>query len=92
MKVRILTFLMACVLLIVPEKQIVSQSLIYDSQVYHDYDLEKAQSLNLPENAGVIHKNWMLDIGGGLISGPYVTQLKDVLKDLGLLGCYDTCV
>ncbi|MBK7223602.1 MAG: hypothetical protein IPH94_20550 [Saprospiraceae bacterium] len=90
MKVSIWTFLMGCVLFIVTEKKILSQSILYDKQIFNEYDFGKAQSLNLPENAGVIHKNWMLDIGGGLISGPYVTQLKDVLKDLGLLGCYDT--
>lgn len=55
-----------------------------------DEDLFYPQLLNNPQNSDQLHKRWTLDVGGGLISGPYVTQLKDVFKSIELQGCYNT--
>ncbi|MBK8700817.1 MAG: hypothetical protein IPN29_15245 [Saprospiraceae bacterium] len=67
-----------------------AQSLPFDGQWLQENDLGTAQNLNIPFEEGVSQKNWKLDVGAGLISGPYVTQLKDVFKSIDLQGCYNT--
>lgn len=51
---------------------------------------ETNQNLMAFNEHSFYQKKWKFDFEAGLVSGPYVTQLKDVFKSLGLQGCYDT--
>lgn len=57
----------------------------YVNAIQDDHNGGKA--LNLPEDNMEANQKWKFDVGTGLISGPYVTQLKDLFKSIDLQGC-----
>ncbi|MBK7223603.1 MAG: hypothetical protein IPH94_20555 [Saprospiraceae bacterium] len=90
MKRRILIGYFIFGLLLFFSKNSFAQNLSFENKWSQINYPETNQSIEVVNEHSINQKKWNLEIGAGFISGPYVTQLKDVFKAIGLKGCYDT--